>query len=270
MNRPVPPHMSSSARKPAGASVVAGSRTRQRVAQERTRSRVIKERIRIAVRGVGEILITLGLVLLLFCGYQLWWTDVTANAATDKASDQLSQLFADAPVVTGPIPELATPADGEPFARMFVPRFGDTWVKPIIQGVDMTDLHKGVGHYPKTALPGEIGNFAVAGHRTTNGKPFRKVDQLEIGDKIFVETRDAWYTYVVYTTRLIVEPRSGYYVVSPSGTKDTTKRPTKKIMTLTSCHPPFSAAQRMITQAELTDVRGKGQEPPPGLPVDAV
>lgn len=261
MSSPIPPHMSS-----AGTPVVTGSRSRNRVVQERTRARVFKERVRVTVRGFGEILITLGLVLLLFCAYQLWWTDVTSNQATDKAEQQLDQLFDSTPTSTGPIPKLATPPAGQPFARMFVPRFGKSWVKPIIQGVSLTDLHKGVGHYPSTALPGELGNFAVAGHRTTNGHPFRSIDNLEIGDKVYVETKDAWYTYQVFQTRKVVDPRGGYYVVSPAGVEDVEKKPTKKIMTMTSCHPPYSAAKRMVAQAELVDAQPRGLGPPPGAP----
>jgi sortase A len=248
---------------------VVGNRTRNRVVQERTRARVVKERIRIGVRGVGEVLITLGLVLLLFCGYQLWWTDVTSSNATNAAVSEFDKTLADTPVTTGAIPPLETPTKGEPFARMFVPRFGSSWVKPIIQGVSLTDLHKGVGHYPKTALPGEVGNFAVAGHRTTNGHPFRKIDDLVLGDKIFVETKDAWYTYEVTESGLIVDPKGGYYVVSPTGKKNSTAAPTEKLMTLTSCHPPYSASQRIIAHAKLTDVRARGLGPPPGAPSGA-
>lgn len=265
MNRPVPPHLQSTP----GSGAAVGNRTRKRAVEERTRARVVKERIRVTVRGIGEILITLGLVLLLFCGYQLWWTDVTSKSATDSASNAFEQTLEETPVTTGPIPELETPEMGEPFARMYVPKFGDSWVKPIIQGVKLTDLHKGVGHYEKTALPGEVGNFAVAGHRTTNGHPFRKIDKLDPGDKIFVETKDAWYTYVVYQSRLIVDPKGGYYVVSPNATKDNSKVPTKKIMTLTSCHPPYSAAERIIAHAELSNVRARGLGPPPGAPSSA-
>ena len=261
MSQQLPPHVQTSP------GVPAGNRSRKRAYEERTRARVAKERVRVGVRGVGEILITLGLVLLLFCAYQLWWTDVTSNAATSDANNAFAQTLEQTPVITdGKIPPLGTPESGEPFARMFVPKFGEGWVKPIIQGVSLTDLHKGVGHYPKTALPGQVGNFAVAGHRTTNGKPFRKIDDLDPGDQIFVETKDAWYTYVVYQSRLHVDPRGGYYVVSPTASKDNTKKPTKKLMTLTSCHPPYSAAQRTITHAELTDVRARGLGPPAGVP----
>jgi len=270
MSRPIPPHLQG-----AGAPVPPPNRSARRTsatAPPVARSRDARERIRLTIRGIGEILITLGLVLLLFCAYQLWWTDVTSTTATNAAAKQLTQTFAETPLRTdknGPIPPLTGLQAGEPFARMYVPRFGSGWVRPIIQGVTLGDLHKGVGHYPKSALPGELGNFAVAGHRTTNGHPFRNIDKLNVGDQVFVETKDAWYTYTVYQARLTVKPEDVYVVAPVPAPNQGGAVPTERLMTMTSCHPPYSASQRMVVHLKLSAKRPRGDGPPPGAPSSA-
>ena len=93
---------------------------------------------------------------------------------------------------------------------------------------------------------------------------------MQVGDKIFVETKDAWYTYTATEVGLVVDPAKGYYVVSPTATKDLNATPTQKLMTMTSCHPPYSASQRMVTHAKLTDVRPRGDGPPAGAPSSAI
>src|SRR4029079_17536164 len=86
---------------------------------------------------------------------------------------------------------------GKGFAFLHIPRLGKKYSVPVVQGVSLPDLSRGVGHYPSTALPGEIGNFAVAGHRATNGEPFANLDAVKVGDSPAVETRLQWFTYVV-------------------------------------------------------------------------
>ncbi|HSF26542.1 MAG TPA: class E sortase, partial [Actinomycetes bacterium] len=148
-------------------------------------------------RGVGELLITAGVVILLFCAYQLFWTNVTAGHATDQVVSALRQQWTQppAPAPTGPSAAGPTTAPvppsvplGDALALMHIPRLGADWVKPVVQGVDLPDLARGLGHYPKTAGPGEVGNFAVAGHRATNGEPLRDIDKIKPGDTIVVET----------------------------------------------------------------------------------
>jgi sortase A len=229
-----------------------------------------REKARVTVRGIGEIFITLGLVLLLFCGYQLWWTDVTSARESEKLLNAFDVQVAAAPVIDGTIPPLGPLEEGKVFAAMYVPRFGENWVRPIVQDVQLEDLHKGIGHYPKSALPGEIGNFAVAGHRTTNGKPFRNIDDLDPGDKIFVETKYAWYTYEVEVPRKIVLPEDVYVVAPVPERGQTGAVPTRKLLTMTSCNPPYSAAERIIVHAVQTDVRPRAAGPPPGAPQAAL
>ncbi len=142
------------------------------------------------VGWLGELLITAGVVVLLFVAWQLWWTDVTAN----RAQDQLVQVLGDdfrgggdgtATVGHDAFPELGS---ATAFAIIRVPRFGADYARPVIEGVERPVLELGVGHYPGTAEPGAVGNFAVAGHRTTYGRPFHEIDALRDGDRVIVET----------------------------------------------------------------------------------
>ena len=96
---------------------------------------------------------------------------------------------------------------GDAFALIRIPRFGHDYVRPILQGVDLDILDRGVGHYPESVKPGEVGNFAVAGHRVTYAKPFNKIAELKAGDAIVVETRDTWYVYRVQRHTVVTPDR---------------------------------------------------------------
>jgi sortase A len=203
--------------------------------------------LRGTVRAVGEALITVGLVLLLFCAYQLWWTNVEANRAQHQVSDSIRDEWS-RPGTRGPI--TLTRADfGKGFAFLHIPRLGRHYSKPVVEGVTLPDLARGVGHYPKTALPGQVGNFAVAGHRATNGEPFAHLDKVRRGDTLVVETRDAWFTYVVDRT-VIVAPTDVDVIDPVPGKPGAT--PTEKLITLTTCNPRWGSTQRLIVFGHLT------------------
>jgi sortase A len=217
---------------------------------------------RAVLRGVGELFITAGLVLLLFCAYQLVWTNVEADRATHNVSKRLHNTWATPPpqATAGPAP--IHYVLGKPFAFLRIPRLGKNFTVPIVQGVGLTQLAEGVGHYPKTAGPGEVGNFAVAGHRATHGEPFRNLDRMRKGDKVVVETQDTWLTYVVDSTR-IVNP-SDVWVIDPvPGQKDAT--PTRKLLTLTTCNPRWASTQRLIIFTHLLLEQPKADGPPDAL-----
>jgi sortase A len=137
--------------------------------------------MRTAVRGTGELLITAGLVVLLFVAYQLVWTNYEAHKATDSVSSDLRDSW-DRPDPTGASGATTRGPKkvdfGKGFAFLHIPRLGKNWTIPVVEGVDLPSLAKGVGHYPKTAQPGQVGNFAVAGHRATNGEPFAYLDKM--------------------------------------------------------------------------------------------
>jgi sortase A len=203
--------------------------------------------LRSAVRGLGELLITAGLVLLLFCVYQLVWTNVEANRRQDDVAQRLVHDWREPGPTAAPQAPLRL---GKGFAFLRIPRLGKKFDVPVIEGVRSQDLSRGVGHYTSTARPGEVGNFAIAGHRATNGEPFRDLDQVRRGDHLVVETETTWYTYVVDRTR-IVEPTDVWVLDPVPGRPKAT--PTKQLLTLTTCNPRWASTQRLIVFSHLEE-----------------
>src|SRR5674476_354613 len=166
-------------------------------------------RLQWGVRTLGEVFITLGLLLFLFGAWQLWWTDVTANREQAITIHALEKGFGPAGTrertAVAPLATLTKVPFGEAFAIMRIPRFGADYARPVLQGTDHDTLTQGIGHYPGTAFPGQVGNFAMAGHRTTYGKPFSDIDLLQRGDVIVVETKSSYIVYVV-DRHVIVTP----------------------------------------------------------------
>lgn len=219
------------------------------------------------VAGVfGELLMTLGALVLLFVVWQVWWTDVESDRAHASTVTALSRAF-DAPASGSTSGSGSTPAGPDlpagAFAIVRVPRFGADYARPLIEGTSAKELAEGLGHYKGTAAPGAIGNFAVAGHRTTYGKPLAEIDTLRTGDRIVVETAAGWTVYAV-SSHEIVRPSESDVIAPVPG--DRAAKPTKAVLTFTACHPKFSAKFRWITHADLVETRTRAQ----GAPGDAV
>ncbi|GAA4521898.1 hypothetical protein GCM10023160_09480 [Brachybacterium paraconglomeratum] len=204
---------------------------------------------------LGELLLTIGVLLLLFLVWQLWWTDVVADREQAGIIDGLEQEWGEvdaeqiAPRQDGPPPVVETPADTMVWGKMHVPAF-DRPAFPLAEGVSLEEVLnvKGAGHYPETALPGEVGNFSVAGHRNTYGRVFEDIARLEAGNAIVVETGDAFYVYEV-TESLIVQPQDVEVIAPAPGQLGV--EPTQQMLTLTACHPMYSARERYIVHAEF-------------------
>lgn len=208
------------------------------------------------VRGIagllGELLITIGVVLVLFVGWQLFWTDVVSDA---DAGQVVATLEKDP---TGP--EWVQPRQaklGDAFAIVRIPRFGSEFARPLYEGTTRDVLTRGIGHYAETGLPGAVGNFAVAGHRTTYGKPFNQIDKLVEGDVVMVETRDTYFVYRVTSHQIVAPTQVSVLLPVPD---EPERKATVATLTLTSCHPEFSARERYVVHAELeaTYPRDKG------------
>ena len=216
-----------------------------------------------AVIGVlGELLVTCGVLLALFVVWQLWWTDVEGNRAQQQI---VADMGWEEPDDAGPDvsvtsehrdepPVTEAPPEGETFGQLFVPRWGDDYVKPIAEGTDKPTVLDtiGIGHYTDTAMPGELGNFATAAHRTTYGKPYNQIHELKTDDAVVVRTEDTWYVYKVTESKIVL-PKN-IEVISPvPGLMPGEPVPDleKRFITLTSCHPMFSAAERYIVHGEL-------------------
>jgi sortase A len=210
---------------------------------------------------VGELFITAGVLVLLFVGYQLGWTNYQADRAAAANTDQLENAWERPGVSMGPEYDLPI-QNGDPFAELYIPRLGKDYKVPIVQGVALDDLAQGVGHYPETAMPGDIGNFSVAGHRATNGEPFAYLDQVQTGDQVVVETATTWYTYEVYK-KYIVQP-TAVDVVLPVPNKPGAE-PKRALMTMTTCNPRWASYERLIFHAKLTQALPKQVGTPSAL-----
>jgi sortase A len=224
--------------------------------------------LRRTVAAIGRLLVTLGLLTLLFVAYELWGTGFfTARAQSNLKSqfqEQLKEVH-ESPTIKVPSKPstgkpastvvnpklLVAPPEGDALGEITIKKIDVDWA--IVEGVQLPDLAKGPGHYPGTPLPGQIGNAAIAGHRTTHGAPFFRVNELAKGDKIVIKTLAGTYTYIVTRTPFSVQP-TDYGVVD--NTSDAQ-------LTLTSCEPRYSAARRIIVKAKLErKLSSKPNKPP--------
>nr|WP_202439554.1 class E sortase [Streptomyces sp. SID8356] len=216
----------------------------------------------VASRAVGEIFISLGVLMLLFVTYQLWWTNVRAEQIAGKETDRIQEEWANGAGKPGVF------APGQGFAIMHIPKLDV--VVPIAEGINKEKvLDRGLlGHYGegklKTAMPeDEQGNFAVAGHRNTHGEPFRYVNKLVPGDPIVVETRDAYYTYEM-TSILPQTSPSNISVIEPIPAGSGFTEPGRYI-TLTTCTPEFTSTYRLIVWGKMVDERPRDEGKPKAL-----
>ena len=225
--------------------------------------------VRGTIRAFGELCITAGLILILFVVWQLWWTDIAANKDNEVLADQLITEWQDNPANELPddpdTPYVAEPVDENTgFGIMYVPRFGADYYRTVAEGVSMEPVlnRMGVGRYPSSAMPGEVGNFAIAGHRVTYGKPLNQIHQLRPGDEIVVQTNDGFYTYTFRNFEIVLPDATDVLAAVPTLPDYKGK---DRIMTLTACNPMFSARERYVAYAELTDWTPAGDEVPASI-----
>ncbi|MEJ7765902.1 MAG: class E sortase [Acidimicrobiales bacterium] len=213
--------------------------------------------------GTGRVLIALGLLILGFVAFELLGTNVAESRDQTELQEQLTvppppvDLQTSQPVAPqpgqqpdqGPPP----PPSGSAVARIRIPRIGLD--KAVIEGVDLSDLRRGPGHYSTTPLPGQPGNSAIAGHRTTYGAPFFRLDKMEPGDPILVSTVQGAFLYEV--RRVFVVKPSQIDVLDPTEGSQ---------LTLTTCNPRFSAAERLVVVADLKGPAAPASPPRPAEP----
>ncbi len=231
------------------------------------------------IGGIGRSLITAGVLILLFVVYQLWGTGIREAASQDQLKTEFAVIEKTVPTEPSPTvpttspnasttaagsgssttataqatttaPETAAsgsadpsapPKTGAAIAHIVIPKIGVD--KYIVQGVSVDDLKRAPGHYANTVFPGQIGNSGIAGHRTTYGAPFNRLDELANGDEIKITTLQGTFTYIV----------DGQKVVDPSDVSVLDNTPTEARLTLTTCNPKYSAATRLIIMAKLQD-----------------
>ena len=235
-------------------------------------------RVRTAIASLGRTLVTLGLLILLFVVYQLWGTGIFTARAQENLKSQfqkeLQQDTTDDPVVStttttktpastvvtpptvphdAPKPAFPVPADGKVEGTIDIPRIGLNMA--FVEGTTRDDLKEGPGHYEGTPLPGTFGNAAIAGHRTTYLHPFWGVDNLTPGDVIIIRTIAGTFVYKVSQPWFTVKPTDLSVVANTLDPE----------LTLTSCNPKGSAAQRIVIKAKLDVAKSS----PPSLPTVA-
>jgi len=224
-----------------------------------------------AIHGLGELVLTIGLVVLLFVCYEAYFTNWASAQKQREATAELDESW------RNPRDRADRPVNGEGVAKIYIPAFGPDYVFTVLEGTGPDTLAVGPGHYVNTEMPGQLGNFAVAGHRIGKGSPFNSLDLLSSCDAVVVETVDHWYVYRVLPLQgesigwaegkgtqpqcLGVEPLPGRYanvvgktivlpsqtdVIAPVPGQPSGIPPADKLITLTTCHPQFSARQRLI------------------------
>ena len=228
---------------------------------------------KVTVLGVlGELLITAGALVLLFLGWQLWWNDMIMANSQSSAATAISQEWI-AQDTSPPIPAAtadpaepnavpmavdygdpvvaAVPANATAFAVLYVPRFGADYHRSIAEGTGHDVLNSnrlGIGHYPGTQMPGEIGNFAIAAHRSAFGGAMHLINELQLGDAIYVQTADGYYTYRYRDIEYVAPSQVQVLASVPNRPENNA---VDRIITLTSCNPLYSTAERIIAYGVL-------------------
>ncbi|MEE8600122.1 class E sortase [Euzebya tangerina] len=237
--------------------------------------------MRLVLRSVGWLFITAGAVVALYLVYSLYWTGRTTSGAQERLLEELAQATnseseSDFDLEVGPLSELdadgsdptaeipqSEPSPGEAIAAQF--EEGDAiglieFYRPsedtsividdpvvVVEGVSIEVLKEGPGRYPSTSYPGQPGNFAVAGHRTTYGAPFWNLDQLQDGDEIHVTDREGTTWIYEFSEEVIVAPADVSVLDANPLESD------RPVLTLTTCHPRWSQRERLIVHAELSE-----------------
>lgn len=226
---------------------------------------------------LGELLLTAGVLVLLFVAWQMWVGDIIIDAQKNAEGAATVQEWAQAPVPVPPPlvedssgvtyyepPILPHPADAERFAVMRIPRFGDDYIKDMAGGTSRSRTldHIGIGLYTGSKMPGEVGNLSLAGHRTTWGKPFNKLDKLRLNDAIVVETPDGWYTYRFRTLEYVKPTQVDVLADVPQMPEQQTG---ERYITLTACSPLYSLAERIVAYGVFEGFQPRSEGPPASL-----
>ncbi|WKD60013.1 class E sortase [Corynebacterium caspium] len=233
--------------------------------------------------ALGELLLTVGILISLFAFYESYWTNIVSHKLQQQVNENLEESWSNQRNIK--IPEL-----GDAFARLYVPRFGTDFHYAILEGAEEAQLIAGPGRYPATQQPGEKGNFAIAGHRVGKGAPFNDLGALKTCDALVVETPATWEIYRVLPIsgsestdcfgekQAAVQNRYSHVagrhitvptdisVIAPVPGEDTAAPAAPEaLITLTTCHPQFSNAERMIVHGMLVESLPKQAGNPPAV-----
>ena len=203
-----------------------------------------------------------GAALLGYVGWQFWGTNYVAQREHAEISRTLQTQWEEDGAQLAPkrVPK------GDASALIRIPRFGKSYVVPVLEGVATEDLARGFGHFEESADPGQVGNYALAGHRVTHGEPLRRMPDLQPGDQVVVETVNATYVYRLDTNpEALIVPFTGTWVLDPlpknpqSGGPQPAQKKGQRLITLTTCSEIFHTDDRMIAFGHLVRTVEKGR-----------
>lgn len=211
----------------------------------------------------GELVLTAGVLVLLYVSYVLWGTGIHADMAQDDLRQQTLDAWSGQS--DGSSPDDGVPVEqgggavsaegqidiGDGYAFLRIPRFGEDWEWVVVEGTNLADLSRGPGHYADSADPGQLGNLAIAGHRSGYGEPFGNMHDMRAGDAIEIETADGTWVYTIDQPPEVVAPTETWVVDPVPGAAAGTD-PTERRLTLTTCHPRYGSSERMYVSAVLT------------------
>jgi len=201
---------------------------------------------------LSDALITFAIFAIMYAGYQTVWSNQVSQKNVAQAKAEVELKWVEAPA--------AEPEIHQGFALAYIPRLQNkVWELPVTKGVEPEDLISGFGYYPENALPGEKGNFGLAGHRSTYGEPLANIDQLQQDDEVIIQTAENWYVYKLILDE-IVEP-DATWVLDPNPGGIVNKTGVEEMITLTTCHPRWGSTERWIWWGVLTEVRPIDQVP---------
>lgn len=219
---------------------------------------------------LGWVMLFSAITILGFMGWKYWLEDVVVGQQQASAAQEVSLALLPSQEVFPPggdlrpvaeAPVTVSVPEGEVFAVLHQPKFGAEATRAVAEGTSaavLDDVASGVGHYPSTQLPGELGNVALAGHRNGEGASFGRNEEYALGDQVVLQTREAWYVYE-FVSEEVVSP-ADVDVLLPVP-RIPGQEPVDQMLTLTTCHPQWSAAERLVTYFRLVGWTPPGQPP---------
>lgn len=192
----------------------------------------------------GIILLISGVAIAGNSAYNLIFADQVIGTKQQKAAEVEPLVISAETTLDSDL------AIGEIFAKLYVPRFGEDYVRSIAEGTSLTKVLNtiGLGRYLSTQMPGQVGNFAIAGHRSGNGGPMRDIDKFQVGDLVYVQTSTTWFTYKYLESKIVKPEQVGVINSVPEGLSSAT--PTAKYLTMTTCTPIYINTDRYIAWFE--------------------
>jgi sortase A len=222
-----------------------------------TTTLAMRDCVRPYLRTTGEVLISVGLVMLGFMAYMYWGTALREGNAQHGFVTELGRQWTQGGTSLAVLANPNELALGQPFALIMIPRLGHSWKFAVVQGTGLPQLALGPGHVPGTALPGQVGNFAIAGHRVTAGNPFWSLPSLRAGDLVYIETIAGTYQYQVTGRPDLVAANDTAWLSPVPGHPGAAAR--QRMITLITCDPPWTGTNRVIVTGVLTATLPRSQ-----------